>query len=235
MNMKRSSLFAALPLMLAGLTLAGPSAWSHDRHDSANAAVNGAQERVNAATDVVQQMKQSPELSRLLEQAHGVFVVPHYGKGAFIVGGQGGSGVVLVKHRGTWSDPAFYSIGGGSIGAQAGGEGGSVAMLLMTQRAVDKFETSTNRWSLNANAGLTVASYSGKASARTGADVIVWSNAKGLYGGLTASVTDITPDNTLDRAYYGRPVNSRDILMGSVSNASSNPLREALLSRVATR
>jgi hypothetical protein len=33
----------------------------------------------------------------------------------------------------------------------------------------------------------------------------------------------------------GRPVNSREILMGSVSNANANSLRQALLSRVATR
>lgn len=233
--MKRTTLFATLPLMLAGMALAMPSAWSHDRTDSSNAEANGAQRQVNAATNVVEQMRQSPDIARLLQQAHGVFVIPHYGKGAFIVGGQGGSGVVLVKRHGVWSDPAFYSIGGGSIGAQIGGEGGSVAMLLMTPRAVQKFENSTSRWSLNANAGLTVATYSGKASARTGTDVVIWSNEHGLYGGLTASVTDISPDNKLDRDYYGRAVNSREILMGSVSNSSANSLRDALLSRVATR
>lgn len=230
--MKRSTLLT-LPLLLAGAALAAPSAWSHDRDHEA--AADSAQQRVNDATNVVEQMRQSPELTHLLEHAHGVFVIPHYGKGGFIIGGQGGSGVVLVKHHGVWSDPAFYSIGGGSIGAQAGGEGGSVAMLLMTPRAVQKFENSTSRWSLNANAGITVATYSGKASARTGADVIIWSNTSGLYGGLTASVTDISPNNKLDREYYGRAVNSREVLMGSVSNSSANSLRDALLSRVATR
>ena len=181
-------------------------------------------------------MKRDPNMARLLARAEGIFIVPHYGKGAFIVGGQGGGGVLMARHGSEWSDPAFYSIGGGSIGVQAGGEAGAVAMLLMTRKAVDRFENSNNTWSLNANAGLTVVTYSGKAQAQTGkGDVILWSDTDGLFGGLTASVTDITPDVKLDTSYYGRHVDAREILAGSVSNPSADSLRRAAMTRVALR
>ena len=201
---------------------------------SANAA-RSAQDRVRDAVRIVEKMKRNPGLARILDTAKGVFIIPHYGKGAFIVGGQGGGGVVLAHRGGAWTSPAFYSIGGGSIGAQIGGEGGSIAMILMTRRAVERFANASKPWSLNGNAGLTVVNWSGRSETSTSRhDVIMWSNTKGLYGGLTASVTRISPDTRMDARYYGSRVNSREILAGRVSSPSSGPLREALASRVAS-
>jgi len=197
---------------------------------------HSAADRVADARRLVAQMQRSSDLGPLLHRAKGVFIIPHYGKGGFIVGGQGGGGVVLINHGGEWSAPAFYSLSGGSIGAQAGGEGGAVAMILMTPRAVSRFSNASSDWSLNGNAGLTVVNWSGKAQANTGrGDVILWSNARGLYGGLTASVTHLSPDTKMDRAYYRRPVTSREILAGRVGNGKADALRDALASRVASR
>lgn len=199
-------------------------------------AARSAQDRVSDAVSLVQQMKQDPALAAVLQQAKGIFIIPHYGKGGLIVGGQGGGGVVLARHDSEWSSPAFYSIGGGSIGAQAGGEGGAIAMILMTQRAVDRFANSAASWSLNGNAGLTVVNWSGRTQANTSkGDVILWSNTSGLYGGLTASITHISPDTKMDRAYYERPVTTAEILAGNVSSPHAETLRNALASRVASR
>jgi len=202
---------------------------------SHNHAARSGQDRVNDSLRVVRTMKRDPALAAVLERARGVFIIPHYGKGGFIVGGQGGGGVVLVKHGSEWSSPAFYSISGGSIGAQAGGEGGAIAMVLMSQRAVNRFENSAASWSLNGNAGLTVVNWSGRGQANTSrGDVILWSNTSGLYGGLTASITHISPDNKMDRAYYHRSVSSASILAGNVRSMNADPLRNALASRVAS-
>lgn len=228
-------LMSAMPAV-AGQPDSGTGSMSSDSHsDSARSA----QDRVNDAVSLVQQMKQDPSLAAVLQQAKGIFIVPHYGKGGFIVGGQGGGGVVLVRHDSNWSSPAFYSIAGGSIGAQAGGEGGAIAMILMSQRAVDRFENSTNGWTLSGAAGLTVVNWSGKTQANTEYngrnDVILWTNTAGLYGGLTVGVKHISPDNGMDRAYYQRPVSSAGILAGNVSSPNADTLRDALASRVASR
>lgn len=212
------------------------SSTSSDSHSGDS---QSAQDRVNDAVGLVQQMKQDPALAAVLRQAKGVFIVPHYGKGGLIVGGQGGGGVVLVRHGSDWSSPAFYGVAGGSIGAQAGGEGGALAMILMSQKAVDRFENSTHGWTLNGTAGLTVVNWSGKTQANTEYngrnDVILWTNTSGLYGGLTVGVKHISPDTSMDRAYYQRPVTSTEILAGNVNNPSADTLRNALASRVASR
>jgi lipid-binding SYLF domain-containing protein len=198
-------------------------------------AASSAQDRVSDAVRIVERMKQDPGLARILHEARGVFIVPHYGKAGFIVGGQGGGGVVLAERNGVWSSPAFYDIAGGSVGAQIGGEAGAVAMILMTHRAVRRFAGARSPWSLNGNAGLTVVTWSGKTQAgRTQDDVIMWTDAKGLYGGLTASLTRLSPQTSMDRAYYGRRVTSGAILTGRVRNPSADPLRDALASRVAS-
>lgn len=248
--MKHISSLTALPAALAAFGLAAATVGPGVAHanDSGNTGASAsvhhhrsnsardAQDRVRDAVGIINQMKRDPNLAALLERAKGVFVIPHYGKGGFIVGGQGGGGLVLARHGETWGDPAFFSIGGGSIGAQAGGEGGSIVMLLMTQRAVNKFANSNSTWALNGNAGLTVATWSGKAQAETGnGDVIIWTNTSGLYGGLTASVTDITPDENMDRAYYGRNVDARQILGSTAMSAKADPLRDALSTRVASK
>ncbi|MGH8319852.1 MAG: lipid-binding SYLF domain-containing protein [Steroidobacteraceae bacterium] len=227
-------LMITISAAIAAVGLAStPVAFALGRGDSS---ARSAQDRVSDAVSLVQQMKQDPALAAVLQQATGVFIIPHYGRGGFIVGGQGGGGVVLVKHHGRWSSPAFYSIGGGSVGAQAGGESGAIAMILMTRKAVDRFVNSGRGWSLKGNAGLTVVNWSGRVRANTNrGDVILWSNTRGLYGGLTASVTHISPDTKLDRAYYQRRVTSGEILAGNVRDPNPDLLRDALASRMASR
>jgi SH3 domain-containing YSC84-like protein 1 len=225
----RTSLLATIPLVLVTAALGATTAYA-DAH-------NRAQDRVDDSAHLIQQMKQDSNLAQLLSEARGVFIIPHYGKAAFIVGGQGGGGVVLAKHDDQWTDPAFFNIGGGSVGWQAGASGGSIVMMLMTRRAVDQFERSRGKWSLHAGVDLTVVRYSGDltASTRGHNDIIVWTDTKGLYGGLTAGVTDITPDNRLDRDYYHDRVSPQMILTGNVTSHKANDLREALSTRVAVR
>jgi len=240
MRHRRLSILTAIPLVAATFGMAATvhaqpaDTAAASGHDARYA--RDAQERVNAAINVVQRMKQDPDLARLLHEARGVFIIPRYGKAGFIVGGQGGAGVVLARSDGKWSDPAFFDVGGASIGAQAGGEKGAVAMFLMTDRALDKFESSHGKWSLGASAGLTVVRYSHNNRAQVGrGDVLVWSEAKGLYGGLTAGVTDITPSDRLDHAYYQQRSDAQQILTGNTRNPAADPLREALSTHVATR
>ncbi len=245
MSQSSHRLLTTIPLALAVLGL-GAAAQAQNAtvpsdHStmsrSAEREARDAQDRINGAIKVVDEMKQDPHLAQLLERARGVFVIPRFGKGAFIVGGEGGGGVVLARHHDRWSDPAFFSVGGASIGAQAGGSGGAVAMLLMTSKALDRFETSSGKWSLSAGAGLNVVSYSGRLRARTEprGDVIIWSDQKGLYGGLNASATDVRPEPKLDRAYYRADLSPSDILTGTARNTNADPLRDALLTHVASK
>ena len=77
--------------------------------------------------------------------------------------------------------------------------------------------------------------WSGKTQATTNrGDVILWSNTSGLYGGVSASVTDISPDTKMDQVYYQQPLNSEQILAGNIASPNADTLRNALASRVAS-
>lgn len=185
-------------------------------------------QQVNEARAVVEKMKSDPELKKLLQQARGVFIVPTYGRGGWGIGVRGGEGVMLTQSDHKWSNPVFYNLGGISIGIQGGAEAGSLAMLLMNDKAVNQFMTDNN-FSLNASAGLTVVNYTGKAQVQAGnGDVIVWADTKGAFANATIGVTDIRRDDSDTQAFYKRATTAKEILNGSVTSTQADALKQAL-------
>lgn len=200
------------PTTREGVNAADPQ---KDSRVLGNEAKDAAQQ-VAEATKVVQDMERDPGMQKVLQRAQGIFIVPDYVKAALGVGARGGEGVLVVKRNGKWGDPAFYNIGGVSIGVQAGAEAGAIAMVLNNQKAVNSF-MQNNNWSLNADAGLTLVNWSRKAEASAGkGDVIVWADTEGLLGDLAVSVTDITFDEDETAGFYGKQVALRDIMNGKV-------------------
>jgi lipid-binding SYLF domain-containing protein len=201
--------------------------------DADSGDLDDAQETVSEAVAVVNQMRLDTELADTLAQAQGVFIVPDYAQAAVIVGGEGGEGVALLRQGtepgGEWSAPAFYNFGGISVGAEAGVEAGSIAMLLMTEEAVEKFKADGTDFSLDANAGLTIVNWSEKAEGDAGeGDVIVWSDTEGLFAGANIAITGIKHDDDESAAYYGEDVDSQQIFGGNVTDDRSQTLRDAL-------
>ena len=191
-----------------------------------------AAKHVSDAVAVSQRMLQEPRMKELLAQSKGVFIVPTYGRAALGVGASGGAGVLLIKRAdGTWSDPAFYNIGGISAGAQVGAEGGAIAMVLNNEKAVNKF-MQKNSFAISAAAGLTVVNWSKIAQGSLGdGDVVAWAGTKGLYGNLVAvGVSDIRYNQKLTNAYYKQTVSVADALAGKYPNAQADPLKQALAS-----
>jgi len=184
-------------------------------------AARNARNQVSAATGVVRNMERDTPVAALLADAAGVFIVPRYTRAALGIGARGGEGVLLARNGGAWSDPVFFNLAGVSVGAQAGIEGGEMALILRTPRALERFRNENN-WSLNADAGLTIVNWSraAEASARAG-DVVVWSARQGLFGELAVSVTDIHFDRDENAAFYGRPIATQDVLTGRVSAAQA--------------
>ncbi len=188
-----------------------------------------ARQLVNDAAEMLQQMKQDEQLTQLLNESQGVFLVPTYGRAAVGVGGQGGEGVLLARQDDGWSDPAFYDVGGISLGAQLGAEGGSVAMLLMSEAALDAFKTD-NEFSLDAEAKLTLADYSKLARAKLtdlDEDVVFWSDTEGAFAGASLSASGILWDDDENPAYYGKATNPEEILSGRLQGPQ-NELRKEL-------
>ncbi|HKJ75489.1 MAG TPA: lipid-binding SYLF domain-containing protein [Alphaproteobacteria bacterium] len=233
--MRKAILLAASPLLMTSFLAAGPALsaniGNHAEKTSSSHSAKGmnAQGIVDKATDVANEMKKDPNLVEMMQKAKGIFIVPKYAKGGLIIGAQGGEGVLLVHHDGEWSSPVFYDIGGLSFGAQAGASAGSIAMLLMSDKAVDSFKQH-DKFALNAEAGISVVKYSANGQATPGQnDVVVWSDTNGAYVGADLSVTDIHRDNDQNQKYYGEPVTEKKLLANNLSKASGTmKLRDAL-------
>ncbi len=230
----RLILRCALPLALLAVTLPPQAAFAQSTQQRNRGAESGAAKHVQDAIAVVRRIEGDATMQRVLQDAHGVFIVPTYGRAALGVGGQGGAGVLLVKQAGgTWSDPAFYNIGGISIGAQAGAEGGPIAFVLKNEKAVQRF-TDKNNFSLSADAGLTVINWAKIAQGSTGeGDVVAWSGTKGLFGNVaTLGVNDIRFNQKLTQSYYGKTASAADVIGGKVSNPAADNLKQALAEAV---
>jgi len=189
-----------------------------------------ASELVQKATVTLGKMKKDESLKKLLGDAKGVFLVPEFGRAAAGVGVRGGEGVLIARREGKgWSDPAFYNVGGISLGAQLGGEGGEIAMILMSDDALKPFKNK-NSFSLDAGAGVTMVDYSSLAQASTGRDVgnvVFWSSTKGAFVGVNLGASDINWDEEENSAYYGATATPEEAL-SRAGSAPKGKLQEEL-------
>jgi len=172
------------------------------------------------------------DLRRRLPNARGVMIFPQLIKGSFIVGGEGGSGLLLARNNGSWSQPAIYTLAAGSIGFQIGGEVSEVVLLLNTARAVDAILR--NEFKLGADASVAAgpvgAGIEASTTSNLGADILSYARSKGLAAGVSVEGAVITARHSRNQAYYGRSIHPRDILYGNaVSNPGTEGLRSALL------
>ncbi len=171
--------------------------------------------------------------ARVLRRARAALICPRIFKAGFFVGGEGG-GCVLVGRdaAGSWSSPAFYSIGSGSFGFQAGIQDLQIVMLVMNDRALTA--VLDNQLKFGADASLAVATLGGSVEASTtaavGADILAFARARGLYAGLTLEGSLLAARSEWNRSYYRQDVSPRQIAVGmQAHNPGADPLRAALL------
>ncbi len=159
---------------------------------------------VDRATLTVQEMMTqtvSDDPRSLLRRAKAVMICPRIFKAGFFFGGEGGRCVLLARAgNGTWSYPAFYTIGSGSFGFQFGIEDNQLLMLIMTERGLNAVLDSQVK--LGANASVAVATIGagiqGSTTTAVGADIVAFAESRGLFGGvaLEGSVMSTRPTGT---------------------------------------
>jgi len=94
---------------------------------------------------------QSDRAVRYGRDAHAVVGVTKVVKAGFIVGGQGGEGVLFVRGK-----PAgYYKIGALSYGLQAGGQSFSYALFLMNEKSIAYLQKSDG-WAIGSGPSVVV-------------------------------------------------------------------------------
>jgi lipid-binding SYLF domain-containing protein len=168
-------------------------------------------------------------LKENLNQAKGLIIIPSLLKAGFFIGGSGGSGLLIVKDdkTGQWSQPAFYTLGAGSLGIQFGAEAAEIIMMVRTQKAVDKLFTSS--FKLGGDTSIAVGPVGSGVKSNIVADILSFSRTKGAFAGISLEGSVIKTKDKWNEAYYGKAVSPVDIIVnGSVSNAGSEPLRTSV-------
>ncbi|MBP5858660.1 lipid-binding SYLF domain-containing protein [Marivibrio halodurans] len=173
-----------------------------------------------------------PYVRAYLKRAKAILIIPQLLKGGFIIGGEGGSGVLLARgDNGQWSYPAFFSIGAASIGLQIGGQSSEVLLLVMTGNGLtsilnDKVKIGGE---LDAAAGPYGAGLDASTTTNLDVDILSYSVAQGLYIGANFEGSVIVKRDELNADYYGQPATPEAIVLdGRVANPQADSLRRAL-------
>ncbi len=169
-----------------------------------------------------------------MDRARGILIYPQVLKGGFIFGGSGGTGVLVVKDQrtGSWSEPAFYTMGSVTFGLQIGGEAAEVVVMAMTQKAIDSLLSSSFKLGGDTSVALGPVGIGAKANMdlpSVTADFLSFAKSKGLYAGLNLEGAVIGVRDSLNRAYYAKSVAPADIMVKhDVTNPRAAQLQESL-------
>ena len=185
-------------------------------------------ERARNALRVLNEIQAIPESAIpdiLFDEAKAIVVVPDTLKIGLVIGGRRGHGVVSVKAPdGTWSNPAFVTLTGGSIGFQAGVQSSDVVLVFTSQRGLDSIVN--GKITLGADASIAagpIGRSTGMATdGRLKAEIWSWSRARGLFAGVALDGAVLSIDDAANQAVYGQGTTPRMIFEGRAAQRPSN-------------
>ncbi|MCA1713696.1 MAG: lipid-binding SYLF domain-containing protein [Gammaproteobacteria bacterium] len=182
-----------------------------------------ARNAIRVLTDI-QAIPESAIPDKLLDEARAVVVVPDSIKAGLIIGGRRGHGLLSVKNPdGTWSNPSFVSLTGGSIGFQAGVQSSDIVLVFRSDRGLESIVN--GKFTLGADAGVAAGPLGRSASAATDgelkAEIWSWSRARGLFAGVALDGAVLAIDDRANEQVYGRDTTPRMIFEGRANQRPS--------------
>jgi lipid-binding SYLF domain-containing protein len=193
-----------------------------------------ASDRVQSAADVLNEIQSAPDSgipNEILGSAECVAVVPSMLKGGFIVGAKYGRGLASCRNPKGWSAPAFFTVTGGSVGFQIGGQAVDLVMLIMNKDGMKHLLSS--QFALGADASVAAGPVGRHAEGNTDwkmrAEVLTYSRARGVFAGVSLNGAVVKQDKDSTRDFYGHMVTTNAALTGEVeAPAASNPFLTTL-------
>jgi lipid-binding SYLF domain-containing protein len=183
------------------------------------------QERTETALQVLRQVQSTPDSNipaSLLSKAYAIAVIPSVVKVGLMIGGRRGKGLISVRQAdGTWSNPAFISITGGSFGFQAGVQSADIILVFRTPRGVDNLVS--GKFTLGADASVAAGPVGRQGSASTDielrAEILSYARARGLFAGVALDGSVLGIDFDAIERVYGRGTSPRALFEGRVQGA----------------
>jgi lipid-binding SYLF domain-containing protein len=164
--------------------------------------------KIQASTDVIKEVMGIPECAippSLLRSAQGIVIFPDLLKAGFIFGGRYGVGVMLMRNEdGSWGNPFFFRLLGGSFGWQIGLQSTDVILVLNSFRSLDAM--CGGKLTLGADASIAAGPVGRQAEAATdvllAAEILSYSRNRGVFLGLSLEGAAIIPDHDATEAFY---------------------------------
>lgn len=190
-------------------------------------------QRIQDANLVFHEVMATPDKAipkDLLESAHCIVIVPGEKKAAFIVGAKYGKGIVSCRNipkGGGWSAPATVRVEGGSVGFQIGAGETDLVMLVMNEHGANSLMKSefTLGGTAEAMAGPVGRSATANTDAYMRAEILGWSRSRGAFAGVSLNGATLREDKDDNRAIYGKPLGTQEIVRGNVAvPAAAKPL-----------
>jgi len=159
-----------------------------------------------------------------LSNARGVLIAPRILRAGFIVGGSGGRALLVARDGRTWAGPAFYDLLTASVGFQAGVDASEAVIVVMTDKGLNSLLSPS--FKIGVDASIAVGPVGAGARSTVTADLVAFTRAKGLYGGVNLDGTVVNANAAWNEVFYGRPnVPPTDILIRkAVTNSEAVPL-----------
>ncbi|MEQ1884423.1 MAG: lipid-binding SYLF domain-containing protein [Bryobacteraceae bacterium] len=195
------------------------------------------EDRLTEASTVFSEVMSAPDKgipTDLLNDAHCIVIVPGLKKGAFIVGGQYGKGFMNCRGaKAGWSAPAAVRMEGGSIGFQIGGSETDIVMLVMNDRGGERLMQS--QFTLGGEGEVAAGPVGRQATAQTDAkftaEILSWSRSRGVFAGISLKGATLRQDLDDNEAMYGRRLETKDVVTGTVNATTSGRRLIANLSK----
>ena len=160
-----------------------------------------------------------------LSKCRAILIFPEVYEGSFLFGVKGGNGLLLIRKGQKFTGPFFYSIGGLSLGLQAGAKSGRVVMTIMTHRGLKSILKERVKLGVDVDAVVITGGvgYSAESTPRF-ADIYSFSDNEGLFLGTSIEGSYLQPRNDLNRVIYDRDLSPDDIIRFKTFKKEANDL-----------
>ena len=168
----------------------------------------------------------------LIRKCEAIAIFPNTVSAGLGIGGKYGQGIIMVRNKSGagWSSPAIFTLAGGSLGWQIGGQATDIILLIMNRRSVDGILR--GKFKLGADAAISAGPVGRNAEASTDAQlkggILSYSRSRGLFVGIKLEGAVIKEHKDGNAILYGQALSADDILIrgkGSMPQQAKNILR----------
>lgn len=216
--------FTGSLLLAAALFVAVPATAQEKEH-----------KKIEDATTVVSDFSEMKESipSELLAVTQGIIIVPKMINAGFVIGAKRGKGIAMIKKAdGSWSNPVFVTLTGGSVGAQIGVQSVDLVLIFRNSKSLTSIKNSsfTLGGDLSVAAGPVGRSSSASTDYKLEAEVYSYSRSKGLFAGITLNGASLAVDAPANTSFYGKASTASTIFAAPVNDAAEVKALKAKLS-----